>query len=545
MKKNYFKLLSLSLAALTLGACSSNDEETANGEGTRSYVAVNFLTAGSGMSRAISGYEDGTDAENEVTTARVYFFDASGKAYQNASGKNSTAVTYTKTANTKESETVEEMGEAVIVIDGTTSALPASLVAVLNAPSDLPESVNTLADLRKVIDGCQSNGKFIMTNSVYNTTYGETPVDGHIGKSADDAKANPVDIYVERVAAKVTAKDSRTDAGVTAGLFNTGKKVTVDGVEREVYAKIVGWNVADYNKRSYLVKNLEASYTNLGFTPYISNDFHRSFWATSVPFSDSNVRGNWKYSEISNALTAKGTSTYTQECTPKSVVSAENNGLYLSSNGLTKAIFAAKLIYFNGSTEVPVEVCEYYGTQYVSADDVLTTVASKYAHTYYTKSTASGNTVYTGLKASDIEFVTSTLSTVKDYEVVAAVKSGVDLYVADASAADGYKAVETATVNAELAKNPASIRKGGMTYYYVPIAHFGSEGSLGEYGVVRNHSYVLSVSALSGFGTPVFDENKVIIPTLPTDENSYVAARINILAWRLVNQNVNLTVTGK
>lgn len=130
----------------------------------------------------------------------------------------------------------------------------------------------------------------------------------------------------------------------------------------------------------------------------------------------------------------------------------------------------------------------------------------------------------------------------KDYEVVATLASNVgELYVKDG---ETYKTVSKDDVNAALAKEEAQVRStDGSTYYYTPIKHLGSEGTLGEYGIVRNHSYQVTIQNIQGYGTPVYDPDKVIDPMIPSDDNTYLAARINVLSWRVVSSNVDLDQT--
>ena len=72
----------------------------------------------------------------------------------------------------------------------------------------------------------------------------------------------------------------------------------------------------------------------------------------------------------------------------------------------------------------------------------------------------------------------------------------------------------------------------GAAYFYVDIEHFGT----GEQaiGIVRNHIYELSISKVSGLGTPVYDPEKIITPEKTDSDESFIAARINVLAWRVV-----------
>ena len=48
------------------------------------------------------------------------------------------------------------------------------------------------------------------------------------------------------------------------------------------------------------------------------------------------------------------------------------------------------------------------------------------------------------------------------------------------------------------------------------------------------------LSSITGFGTPVYDPENVVDPIVPTYEDTYLAARVQVLQWRVVNQNASL-----
>ena len=208
---------------------------------------------------------------------------------------------------------------------------------------------------------------------------------------------------------------------------------------------------------------------------------------------------------------------------------------------MTKLIVAAKLVYedTDGSYK-SAQVCQYRGLTYLGENAVKKQIAGSFTQYFKKKSDASGATVYKSLEASDIAFKTA--SSVKNYEVVATLASTVgDLYVKNG---ETWTIASKDDVNAALAKEDAQIRTvDGSTYYYTPIKHLGSEGKLGEYGIVRNHSYQVTIQNIQGYGTPVYDPDKVIDPMIPSDDNTYLAARINVLSWRVVSSNVNLDQT--
>jgi hypothetical protein len=61
------------------------------------------------------------------------------------------------------------------------------------------------------------------------------------------------------------------------------------------------------------------------------------------------------------------------------------------------------------------------------------------------------------------------------------------------------------------------------------------------YGTVRNHAYQITFSAVKGLGTPVYDELKDIPePIKPDDTESFIEAKINVLSWHLIKQDVTL-----
>ncbi|MCD8294633.1 MAG: Mfa1 fimbrilin C-terminal domain-containing protein [Clostridia bacterium] len=90
---------------------------------------------------------------------------------------------------------------------------------------------------------------------------------------------------------------------------------------------------------------------------------------------------------------------------------------------------------------------------------------------------------------------------------------------------------------------------GGEMYYNIPIQHLNndyavdSDGDIvpkeANYGVVRNHHYVVDIQSLENVGKGIYDPNEVIVPN-PEDKYYYVGARINIVSWKVVEQTVGL-----
>ena len=215
---------------------------------------------------------------------------------------------------------------------------------------------------------------------------------------------------------------------------------------------------------------------------------------------------------------------------------------------LTKIMVAARLAYVDDAGDVqPAEICTYKGQKFLGEDNVKTIIA-KELNTYYKKTTTAAGDTYTPLEASDIVFSSTVTSTsglkLQDYQVVADLKSGLtELYYKKAGAFEPV--ADVATVKAEMQGAPVDISNDGRTYYYTPIEHLGKKGSIAQYGVVRNHSYQVEISSIKGFGTPVYDPDSEVTPTLPSDDQTYLAAKISVLSWRVVSSKVNLDKTKK
>lgn len=596
MKK--FTMLSSVLASalmLTVASCSSEDVaggDAQNGKGATSYLAVNIENVGSApASRAYDQgngtYEDGTDAESKINKVRFYFFNGDGTPYLlvNNDATQQTSVNYLEQTVEKDGNdhdhTAETKTKAVLVLNGETKAIPASVIAVINPEvldnTTLHSGTMTLSELRTSATGSKfydaTNG-FVMSNSVYESAGQDvcsTPVANHVFASSDAALKKPVDIYVERVNAKVNAKIDadyvRTNETEKAWSKNAEGKyqINVGNIDvttyaentnatptkktYPVYAVVQGWQVADADGKAEVCKQINTSWYagELGISPWTTSDYHRCFWSKSVPFTSGaqggvNLPVNPKFEDIKLSLSGDFSTTpvYTLPNTPTEVIANPRTSL----NTLTKLIVAAKLVYKDGNSDYkPAQICQYRGLTYLGEDAVKKQIAGSFTQYFKKASGASGATIYKSLEASDIAFKTAPGSSeVKNYEVVATLASTVgDLYVKNEEA---WTIVSKDDVNAALAKEAAQVRTAdGATYYYTPIKHLGTPGALGEYGIVRNHSYQVTIQNIKGFGTPVYDPKKEIDPMVPSDENTYLAASIKVLSWRVVSSKVDLDQT--
>lgn len=592
MKK--FTMLSSVLASalmLTIASCSSSDDITGgnggeNAEGSTSYIAVNLKTVGNaptGNARQTrytdsqnGTYEDGVGVENKIKSVRFYFFNADGTPYilNNVNGNGNYIDRQVNVNPGDQSQTVAGITETVLVLNGENHVAPASMLTVIN-PDINPELLQNGAALRwsvmrKELKGTKfyDNDHFMMSNSTYEEAGNDlctTQLTGKTYASSDDAQSHPVNVYVERVNAKVNANvvgtnfEKETADVIFDGVSMKDNQKTKVGVlslakedgttdQKTIFAYIVGWGLASENRKAELFKQIDTQkFTDeiLGISPWSSADYHRSFWSLSVPFggtgADKNEPVNYKFSEYTHKL---GDAVYTLPNTPTEVI----DDAHVYNNTLTKFVVAARLAYkdADGSLQ-PAEICEYKGQEFLGTDNLKKTFLNEISRYYKKVPVAAGESdKYVNLDPSDITFTTTAPSgtQAKDYEVFATLANP-NLTLYEQKGGVWNEVTDKSVVYNMLQGTPAEVRKDGMAYYYTTIKHLGEKGKLGEYGIVRNHSYQISLTSIKGFGTPVYDPEKIIVPAIPSNDKTYLAAKINVLSWRVVPSEVNLDKTEK
>ena len=591
--KKFTMLSSVLVSALMLvvASCSSSDDITGgnggeNAEGSTSYIAVNLKTVGNaptGNARQTrytdsqnGTYEDGVGVENKIKSVRFYFFNADGTPYilNNVNGKGNYIEREVNVNPGNQSQTVEGITETILVLNGENHVAPASMLTVIN-PDINPELLQNGAALRwsvmrKELKGTKfyDNDHFMMSNSTYEEAGNDlctTQLTGKTYASSDDAQSHPVNVYVERVNAKVNANvvgtnfEKETADVIFDGVSMKDNQKTKVGVlslakedgttdQKNIFAYIVGWGLASENRKAELFKQIDTQkFTDeiLGISPWSSADYHRSFWSLSVPFggtgADKNEPVNYKFSEYTHKL---GDAVYTLPNTPTEVI----DDAHVYNNTLTKFVVAARLAYedADGSLQ-PAEICEYKGQEFLGTDNLKKTFVKEISRYYKKVPVAAGEPdKYVNLDPSDITFTTTAPSgtQAKDYEVFATLaKPDITLY--EQKGGVWNEVTDKSVVYNMLQGTPAEVRKGGMAYYYTTIKHLGEKGKLGEYGIVRNHSYQISLNSIKGFGTPVYNPEKIIVPAIPSNDKTYLAAKINVLSWRVVPSQVDLDKTEK
>ena len=472
--------------------------------------------------RAADGkYEEGLEVERAVKSAYVFFFKDGaafpvkfdGTTSTNAGANNYLQVTLE--GDSKNMDNVSDIKDAVLVLQNYKGEYPNQIVAVLNW-DPTSQSSYTLENLKTKIAalGNDTNG-YVMSNAVYADNAGQT-IDAvgltiaNIGKTSEQALANPVTIHVERVAAKVVF------SAAANGMFAIEKEIK----GKPVYAQIKGFELYNDYQESWLIKRINPSWTGIGFN-WNDPDWFRSYWAQSLgkSFSENTFAWNTDNTALDGYVyCGENTRAWTEEADVR-----------------TKVVVKAQLVDADGN---PFEVVNWYGQDYIGEEELLKVVANTLKNTYFS---GNGSTV-TGITPEDIKCVDRLVTDAKAYEVYFQLSdAGVekDWYKYENG---NYTAISDDEFNTALAAvQPALVYKNGMTYYWLDIKHLGAEGKTAEYGIVRNHVYKVNITDITGYGTPVYDGTTDFINLeKPEDIVTYVAAQINILSWRVVETNYDL-----
>lgn len=556
------KLFLAAMAAVAVIGCQKEPNAPSVADGQASFLKVDLRAAGTLTRAEVGTYEYGLADENAVKSIHFYFFDNEGKAYAVDNAQSNYVVANTDVEWTKNGDAlnVAAISDAVLVIKQSKQAPPAKMVVVLNAPA---MSVTNLAGLHEQINylttTAEDKNYFVMSNSVYfdgSAIVDATPImsenifaannftdvngkDIPVGSvipntqvKVDDEVINvkPVEVYVERVAAKVRVSGGVTPEGTQVNLASIpvmdkdGKQATFGTIP--VYAKVLGWQVTNNTAQAPLLKNIDASWNNesLGFAWNAPSNF-RSYWAATTDepkhdFTFADVKGhNVAYDYyFENTAIAKA----------DNGVDEGVKGGNTTANQASQLLIAAQLVDGSGKA---LQIAKWYGVQYTIEDLMTAMVATVSSKIYVKKGDA-----YVTITKDDVEFYQVDDETADNrYEVRVRPLSNTTYYNSSVVEANAEAKALLEGID------PAQMWTDGYTYYYTTIKHFGRENTPGEYGIVRNHVYDIKIDGITGFGTPVYEPSEIITPEKPEEDVALnLSARINILSWHLVSQNVTL-----
>ena len=601
MKKSL--LFSAVLAGLMLGSCSSSDDiagsNTGFNETGKGYIniSLNLPTQGKNVSRAANDdTADGVADEYKVNDAALLLFaganenDAVFQGAYNLDGLKKTDIDAnvqisTQLTKVQEISSISASGNIyafVLVNKGSNINVGTDHTITVNGS---PFTGNFSAFSKLEVKGDFVKDNLMMTNVPVVTKPGTAAFDdatvladvtSSIFKTEAEAKANPAaDVFVERVASKVTL-------GMTGSGTST-ETLSADGATAENFKyALEGWNLANVNKSSYLVRQYDNTWNNLtsdgsdfltgadksafDANPYrfagikliktnVSSDpaanKYRTYWGkdinydTDAPFASDPTVGD------ANLTLGKNATTYCYENTfdvnhqnvcntttaivkMKIIPDSYTDGTFYTINGGKDVVYSLA----NAKTKV--------GNQFLGEN-----TESSLKTTYFPAVTEAGK-----ITVSDVEF--------SDKAGAVTFTKLVLTFTPNAGGTVTTANVTDATVLTALANNIKVVEyKGGYSYYNILIKHFGDELTpwnpstktsgisyptpneannwLGRYGVLRNNWYDLDITGVSRLGAATPDELDVKKDPTPDDNlKSYISVKINVLSWAKRTQKATL-----
>lgn len=581
MKK--YKFFALAFAALTLGACSSDDvvdeqrgpEWNAEGQG---YINLAINLPSQPASRANDDYNDGTPEEYDVKDATLILFSngAVNSAYSmdlNFAGSNPADDNITTTARiTQQINSMTGTIEALVVLNnngvftvGENGALTVGgATAIGMSLDDLNQAISDNIGTNRN----WHNKGFLMSNAVLATAPGGAnastgsaktlvPIDANkIYKTEAEASNNPAaNIYVERAEAKVTVTN-RLDGTTTDG---SNMAYTIDG-----------WCLDNTNNTSKLVRTVSGFDTWKG---YASNavtapaDLYRFVGETSV---GTNVAGNETYYRVywgddynyratgAGALTTVGGQTVADGSlikdidgnTPQYCFENTTNLETMRENNCTRVVVKASFNGGNPFYTVDGDRATVWTAANAAVEAASRIVADLDFQTWARTNVQDGE----DLLSTDLVVTLSTTAGDARVEAVTLTEEGQAKLNADADFATA-NAVALGNENIDL-----KYYANGEAYYSVWVSHFGEDGTpwngdetqtpaagniypggdqnyLGRWGMLRNNWYEVNLTGIRSLGEPTVSE--ATGDTIDKLE-SFISAQINVLSWTKRTQNADL-----
>ena len=585
----------------SLASCSVNDIEKSDvitADKTTAYAKVVISMPKVTGTRADftpgekNGSFDEGAAESKIKSINLAFYDENG--------------TYVCQASLDSEMTIGGADEPQGNLGNNVSSSYAQVLRVIipegvNKPTQVVAFINTDVKTYNLDELC-TNGKvtadafaegeyFVMTNAGYYTSDEVGKGDYMIAASInlydteDDAKSAVADvIYVERLAAKITVDVKKDDNEVKIDQ-DEANYVVKDVDDKLVTLKYMPkfWGATGTAKDENVVKTqFEKTATWMN-----AADQHRSYWAKSAYYTDTpyptvddsplsylifkDIAGTADddHDSDDDVMNATGKSNYVFEHT----ASVGIEGMDLISN--TYVIVTGNYeVYVDGTLDESVyykdeKVNFYLLSIGVDANEKLEddeenpdfgkSVFRIFNETQLMKYLLNYNgisAVYEDEDGTEIE--DARLADFFELKYKAgddgvskyylAIKAGETVYVKNEED-DSYEKLETEedlTLKKSTNSRHYYFPEGGA-YFNVPIPQ-NISGSDITYGVVRNHSYVLTIEKIQSLGAPL-DENKFTSdpdnpgndPVIPDPNfDNYINAKINILSWHVVEHGVTL-----
>ncbi|MCD8291083.1 MAG: Mfa1 family fimbria major subunit [Prevotella sp.] len=596
------------VGGLMLCACSDNNIELAGESqgvmsGETMYLAVRLHDVDN-STRATSDveFEEGDETEYAASDAHFYFYDASGNFI------NEGELLFSGEASNTTDQNIEFRSKSMIMLGGVDiNNYPKYVVTVLSKPTDFQPG-KTLSSMETLLadedgDGIKQDGNFVMSTSSYYDSSRKYNFVTELNEDdfypepiiSDLDDITPVDIYVERLAAKVTVnvganmkQQQKTSEGNDHTLYEVDLSQTIYGLVDEddgsavdkVYVEFLGWKLNATARHSYMFKNINTNWLNSNSSAnnnYIGSgwewndpDNFRCYWAKSYNYNISSSyptssKGNtseeeadestWlnnylKYVNLENEadspLKSIGDNDYYDYCA-ENTNTAGDYGIIQSkySSAITSVLIKAKvcdesgngldLVRYNGVLFTKESYISYI-LNYLQINNLL--------NVYYFDD--NNENKYDQIDESCVKLVDEGDGEAK---VALDFENNTDKTFYEYSTDDGqgnegdyYNEISNIEETYYIFDEEANFYNGGDMYYYIPIRHLNQNYNdnivyQANYGVVRNHLYNVTINSLSNLGVGIFNPEEVIVPN-PFTGSYYINAQIDILPWRVHEENV-------
>lgn len=403
------------------------------------------------------------------------------------------------------------------------------------------------------------------------------------GKYTDPETGKSYDIY--RIDASVAGEDNPSTGN--------GSEQYPGAAATKLYVAVTGWELNTTAKRTNLMKDLTdwTPATTFGAPDWNWNnaDYHRSYWGKSYTYGVEGdaLNGNGGVLNTQNGGWINLDQTVGTELFNGSrVYCNENTNLIknLTDNGTAKGnivpnrttcvLLRAVVCDQKGN---PMQLVQYLGLNFIKSAFVAKALEIANPSAYYTRAQATdaeGKLLvwpdgtpkyeYTGISVDDVEVIGSNQGT---GSVRVAVKEGT-YYVLTGTEEKTFTqedgtvvtwtvqtdaVADNSNINDKLAtatngtSNKAVAYTDGAMYYPIPVEHLHQPADTkddkveGQFGVVRNHVYNISISKIKTLGEGVYDPKKEnLVPETPKRPTYYVESAINILSWKVVSQEVEI-----
>lgn len=630
MKKIHF--LSAALMALALTACNDDPiaDKTPlgpSGDTEGQFIGISIANAANASSRA-DGDEDGPLFEDKYVTGsrdenfidkdqlHFLFFDRLGNPFiMQMDNKYADGVVvkeetnWVKPTNIIDNEkpnqnvgNVQTGGNdattnAVLLLgkapDAYQGVIPSRIVCIANVDDEFVKANyanKSIAQLMQELndDGTtdapihtelyKENGTkkdhFVMTSSTY---FGGNPQlvrcwseisPSNFSADAQTAMKNPVQIYIERLAAKVyiesmpegndkivKGNDGNTLEFTYHMLEGTGANERVVVSEPvNVIVEPTGWNLNSTSERNFGIKHLMNGNATSSFFAQAA-DFNqgvRSFWASTssyhnierfVPQTDltkkfgtneaeyifANTNDPFLEGEENDGVESyRGNVNFARSFATKLLIGVN---IYTVPRGVTtvaEGTAPAKLMLWAGNYYTPEALCKVLEDSKLTADEKAEGWGICYARVS-TRTQRSGH--------CNVRFFKSKTASHARKDVT--ITTGENVGHAPATNPNSFVALTTAD------NVPAALYWNGMGYYILNIDNNlkctkGEDAGKRMYGVVRNHVYAYDLLYFVGLGTPVTNPTIPTEPENPSESDGYVAAKLNVLDWRVITNMTTL-----